>query len=399
MDLGGFSPDSLLEQRVTLTFEYPVVFCDGALDEGDKHLAWAITRREPTRVHPVVFCVDSGVHRAWPDLGSAIAEYCQAHVAHLELRCPPITVPGGEIAKNDPEVLADLLVRFADAKLDRHACVIAIGGGAVLDAVGYGAAIVHRGVRVVRLPTTVLAQNDAGVGVKNGVNAFDLKNFLGTFAPPFAVLNDARWLSTLSTRDIRAGLAEAVKVACIRDASFFDWLEANAALLSVPGKPLNEAIERCARLHLAHIRDSGDPFETGSARPLDYGHWCAHKLESLTAHELRHGEAVAIGMLVDAYYAERAGFLGRPDLERLIRLIAALGLPHTHPALEQRLGGQRAVRTGLEEFREHLGGDLTITLLKSIGCGFEVHDVDETYLEEAISSLCTQDAVLQPATA
>src|SRR5207247_5778183 len=108
--------------------------------------------------------------------------------------------------------------------IDRQSYALAIGGGAVLDAVGFAAAIFHRGVRHIRCPTTVLAQSDSGVGVKNAINAFGLKNLLGTFAPPFAVINDQTFLDVLPERDKRAGMAEAVKVALIRDGAFFDWI-------------------------------------------------------------------------------------------------------------------------------------------------------------------------------
>ena len=151
-----------------------------------------------------------------------------------------------------------------DAGLCRHSYVVAIGGGAVLDVAGYAAATAHRGIRMIRIPTTVLAQDDSGVGVKNGVNAFGKKNYLGTFAPPFAVINDFNFLRTLSDRDWRGGLAEAVKVALIKDSSFFDFIEEKAAALaSRDMASMTQTIERCAGLHLAHIASSGDPFELG----------------------------------------------------------------------------------------------------------------------------------------
>jgi 3-dehydroquinate synthase len=242
-----------------------------------------------------------------------------------------------------------------------------------------------------------LAQNDSGVGVKNGVNRFDAKNFLGTFAPPFAVINDSRWLETLPVREARAGLAEAGKVALIRDASFFEWLESNAAeLRRAPTRDrrnpeLEVAIRRCAELHLRHIASAGDPFELGAARPLDYGHWSAHRLELITEHELRHGEAVAIGMLLDARYAEREGRLDSASLERLITLIARLGLPLFHPALlEKNPAGQLSVLRGLEDFREHLGGNLCVTLLTGIGRSVEVHEMSPARVIEAVDWLAAE---------
>lgn len=387
MDPAAFQPPSSALQTVSVGFEYPVLFTRNCWDPADLNLVWALCRKQPGRRHRFVVCIDSEVARACPGLGAEIERYVAAHSGALELLAPPLIVPGGEPCKNDPSVVPSLLEDFAELHLDRHAAVVCVGGGAVLDAVGYAAALVHRGVRLVRVPTTVLAQADGGVGVKNGVNAFGAKNFLGTFAPPYAVVNSARWFDHLPRRDIRAGLAEAVKVACIRDPQFFAWLEANAARVTLPGAELEYAVKRGAELHLEHIRTSGDPFELGSARPLDFGHWSAHKLEILSRHDLRHGEAVSIGMQLDARYAERIGLLPSAELERIVALLAALGLPRHHPALLLQHEGTLAVLAGLEEFREHLGGELTVTLLQDIGRGVEVHSLDGAILEEALGWL------------
>jgi len=259
----------------------------------------------------------------------------------------------------------------------------------MLDMVGYAAAVAHRGLRVVRVPTTVLSQNDSGVGVKNGVNAFGKKNFVGTFAAPFAVLDDARFLETLPARERIAGMAEAVKVACIRDAGFFAWLSDNAAALLAFDRPrVEEMIRRCAILHLEHIRTSGDPFELGTARPLDFGHWAAHKLEALTDFELRHGEAVAIGIALDTRYSAEVGMLDPALVEPVIGLLAGLGLPLYSDALELvDAAGRPLVLKGLAEFREHLGGELCVTLLEGIGRGREVHDLSERVILSSLSWL------------
>jgi 3-dehydroquinate synthase len=388
MTLAGFRPADVFEERFSVSFDYPVVFCQGAFVPADPTLVWAIARREPARRHAVCVAVDSGLSDADRTLIPRLLEYFRAHALELELRGEPFRVQGGEASKNDPSVVSELQRFFAQQKLDRQSVVLVVGGGAVLDAVGYAASTIHRGVRVVRMPSTVLAQSDGGVGVKTGVNAFGAKNFIGTFAPPYAVVNDAELLRTLPLRVARAGMAEAVKVALIRDAALFDWLELNARALSraEPG-PLAELIARAARLHLRHIAEAGDPFELGSARPLDYGHWAAHKLEILSQHDLYHGEAVAIGMLLDARYAEQKGLLATRELERIGALLEALGLPSHHPALTGSGGGRLNVLAGLEEFREHLGGALTITLLRGIGRSFEVSEMDTVVVERAIAWL------------
>jgi len=244
-------------------------------------------------------------------------------------------------------------------------------------------------VRHVRIPTTTLAQDDSGVGVKNGINAFGKKNFVGTFAPPFAVINDFSLLATLSDRDKRAGYVEAVKVACIRDRAFFEWLEQQAdALARFAPEPMKRLIFRSAELHVNHIAAGGDPFEMGSARPLDFGHWAAHKLEQLSEYRLRHGEAVAVGLALDVVYARRKGFLPAPEAERILTLLERLGFElFTSELLHEDADSQLLVVAGLEEFREHLGGELTITLLSEIGRGFEVHEVDLPLVVGAIEEL------------
>jgi len=321
--------------------------------------------------------VDAGVAAAGSVL-DALTAYAARHAAKLELAAV-MTVPGGEAAKT-AAVLDGIVQRLAELQIDRHSFVIAIGGGAVLDVAGYAAAITHRGVRLIRVPTTVLAQNDAGIGVKNGINAFSAKNFLGTFAAPFAVINDSSFLATLEPRDRAAGMAEAVKVAAVRDPVFFDWLVEHAgALAAFELIPVERMIRRCAELHLAHISGGGDPFETGNARPLDFGHWAAHKLEVLTDHRLRHGEAVAIGMALDARYSAFAGLLDEAALATFLTLLRTLRLPTWDAALEGP-----AVLAGLDEFRQHLGGELTITLLAGIGRGVDCRAVDLALVERSI---------------
>jgi 3-dehydroquinate synthase len=389
--MSDFVPRDLYEQRFSVEFEYPVAFVDGVFTPEDQTLVWAVTRRDPARRKPVFVVLDGGLVAARPGLPAALALYLEQHAAKLEQRGEPFVLPGGEQAKNDPGLVERLHAELARAHLDRHATVLVVGGGAVLDAAGYAASTAHRGIRCVRVPSTVLAQCDGGVGVKTGINGYAAKNFSGTFAPPFAVIDDFDLLSTLPLRDARAGMAEAVKVALIRDPELFGWLEANADALSrAEPLPLRTLIRRCAALHLAHIAAGGDPFEAGSARPLDYGHWSAHKLELMSEHELRHGEAVAIGMLLDARYAEQQGLLPTADLERLRALLSRLGLPLHHPALTARQGQKLAVLAGLEDFREHLGGSLSVTLLERIGRGREVSTMDTAGVEAAIRWLVEQ---------
>lgn len=382
-------PGAAYLQSFSVRYEYPVYFTEHLFAHDNPIFRQVLLRREPGKRHRFVAFIDANVAASFPALEHDIAGYAGVHADAMELIAPAERVPGGEQVKNDPALLTRLQHRLVELGVDRHAFVVGIGGGAFLDLVGYVASSTHRGIRHVRVPTTVLAQNDSGVGVKNGINAFGVKNLIGSFAPPFAVLNDSDFLRTLQPRDKIAGIAEAVKVALIRDRVFFEWLEARAdALRACDSVAMARMIRRCAELHMRQIAQGGDPFESGSARPLDYGHWSAHKLEALTGHELRHGEAVAIGLALDTRYSVQTNMLEAGADERVHALLKRLGFHLWHPALEARdAQGHWLLLRGLEEFREHLGGELTVTLLRDIGVGEEVHQMDLHEIHRALAWL------------
>ena len=390
----GTGPAAVHWQRFSVPYDYPVYFTEALFDPENPVLREVLTRLEPARRHRCLVFIDDGLLAAHPGLAEEVTAYAAAHPAAVELVCPPQVSPGGERVKGDLHFVEQMQQALYDHHIDRHSYVIAIGGGAFLDAVGLVAATTHRGVRHIRVPTTVLAQNDSGVGVKNGVNLFGQKNFVGTFAPPFAVLNDIAFLDSLGERDKIAGMAEAVKVALIRDGAFFTWLERQADdLATFRRDAMATMIRRCAELHMRQIGQGGDPFEAGSARPLDYGHWAAHKLESLTRHHLRHGEAVAIGIALDARYSVLAGLLAAGEEEGICVLLEHLGFRLWHTALERKdPQGRAVVLAGLRDFQEHLGGELTITLLADIGIGVEVHAMDEARVQQAIDWLKAREA-------
>ncbi len=385
-----------IEQEIRLSFRYPVHFTRGAFASSNPILRDLLTPPAPDARARALVVVDSGVDAAHPGLRQAIAAYFAAHQATLALAGPVVVLPGGEQVKNDRAHLDALLDAVHAAALCRHSYLVAVGGGAVLDVAGFAAATAHRGIRLVRIPTTVLAQDDSAVGVKNGINAFGKKNYLGTFAAPFAVVNDFAFLSTLSDRDWRGGLSEAVKAGLIRDAAFFDFLETHAAALrSRDAEAMEQVVRRSAALHLQHIATCGDPFELGSSRPLDFGHWAAHRLEQLTEHRMRHGEAVAVGIALDSTYSWLAGHLPEASWRRIINLIGALGLAVYAPLLGDTLqapDADRSVLRGLAEFQEHLGGRLTIMMLEDIGRPFDVHDIRTDLMLRSIETLQRLDA-------
>jgi 3-dehydroquinate synthase len=274
-------------------------------------------------------------------------------------------------------------------KIDRHSYVLCIGGGAFLDAIGFGAATAHRGVRLMRFPTTTLSQDDSGVGVKNGINAFGKKNWVGSFAVPYAVINDFLFLRTQDPEISRQGLIEAIKVALVKDGNFFSWIEENAAALAnLEAYALEECVKRSALLHARHIALGGDPYEMGSSRPLDFGHWAAHKMEQLSGFAVSHAAAVSVGLWLDVNYSVKAGLLDSSSAARIGEVLEIMNLPMFDETLMQRdAQGRLKVLSGLEEFREHLGGRLTVLLLRAPGIGVDVHEMDAMLVEQCIEEM------------
>ncbi|MHA8051398.1 3-dehydroquinate synthase [Aquirufa sp. ROCK-SH2] len=374
-----------LKQSFQVPFQYEVFFTIGLFQNNNPLFKDFISNfgRADFRKR-ILFVVDKGVADAHDGLTAEIVSYFKTYpIADL---VPEILVlPGGEICKNDPRYYEEVVRAIDEHRIDRHSFVACIGGGAFLDMSGYAAAISHRGVKFIRIPSTVLSQNDSGVGVKNGVNYLGKKNFLGTFAPAVAVFNDSNLLKTLDERDWRSGIAEAIKVALIKDLDFFEWLENHAQdMCEHEEEVMTEQIYRCADLHMKHI-SSGDPFELGSARPLDFGHWAAHKLEYLSNFQIRHGEAVAIGIALDTVYSQKKGLLSENECHRVLDLIKKLGFEISHPALAEN--DKINLFKGLQEFQEHLGGELTITILEKLGKGKEVHEMDFQLIKDSVDYL------------
>jgi len=378
-------------QRIDVRFDYPVYFARDVLAPGDPLLASVFDRLDEQRIGRVAVFVDAGLAEAQGDIIERIKDYFHARIRTLELASGPTLVPGGEGAKNGWEPIRKILWTAGNIHLDRQSYVLGIGGGAMLDAVGFAASLVHRGVRMVRMPTTVLAQNDAGVGVKTSMDEHGQKNFIGTFAPPFAVINDFALLATLADRDWIGGIAEAFKVAIIKDAEFFEFLcDSAEALVARDAEAMETLIRRCAVLHLDHIASAGDPFETGSARPLDFGHWVAHKIETMSDYWVGHGQAVAVGIAVDSYYAMCKDLITPGELERILNGLTACGLPIYLEYLSRRTGDELDVLAGLADFREHLGGRLNVTLPDGLGTKCEVHHVNTDIVAEAVGYLQTR---------
>ncbi|MEE9334298.1 MAG: 3-dehydroquinate synthase [Granulosicoccaceae bacterium] len=376
-------------QEFTIPYSYPVSFTYDLFNPSNPLLNDTLCLAGNNRRHRLLVFIDEGVVHGQADLLSRIDRYVEQYEQSMDLVTHAVAMPAGEQLKSELHFIEQMQKVICEQHIDRHSFVIGIGGGALLDAVGLVAATSHRGIRHIRIPTTVLAQNDSGVGVKNGVNLLGQKNYIGTFAPPFAVLNDYRFIETLPDRDKISGMAEAVKVALIRDAVFYKWIENNREkLTNFDPNAMRHMIKRCAELHMHQIANGGDPFETGSVRPLDFGHWAAHRLETITRYRLRHGEAVAIGIALDTHYSVLAGLLSAGADERVHSLLSTLGFTLWHAGLELKNSEQQfEILQGLRDFQEHLGGELTITLLRDVGVGKEVHEMDHALVLQAVQWL------------
>src|SRR5436190_2881451 len=346
----------MIRRAFQVSYELQVQFTQNVFEPTNLVLKTILDQGNDGWPHKVIVILDEALARTQADLSRRIEAYFETHSEELHLVCAPIVIEGGERTKNSYFHVSEIHSRLDRYHIDRHSYVIGVGGGALLDVVGLAAATAHRGVRHIRIPTTTLSQADSGVGVKNGINAFGKKNFIGTFSPPFAVINDFQLLNSLSPRDKRAGYVEAVKVALIRDKAFFQAIEDDArALHDFEPSAMERLIYRCAELHLNHIATAGDPFEFGSARPLDFGHWSAHKLEQFSEYRIRHGEAVAVGIALDTIYSRKLGYLDAATAERALILLESLGFDlYANELLHVDSGNSLIVLDGLEEFREHL---------------------------------------------
>lgn len=380
-----------IKQSFKVQYDYQLYFTSGLFTLENPLFAKLISDYKEFEPVKLLFVLDDGVKNHHPVLMNQIQSYCEGNKDNLRYT-DTVVLPGGEQVKNSDSSIEAVLTAINENKICRHSFVVVIGGGAVIDMVGYAAAIAHRGVKLIRIPTTVLSQNDSAVGVKNSVNAFKKKNFLGTFAPPYAIINDSDFLETLQQRDWISGISEAIKVALIKDKKFFRYIADNAtALKNREIESMQYVIYKCAEMHMQHIAQGGDPFESGSSRPLDFGHWAAHKMEFMTNYELRHGEAVAKGIAIDVTYAQLIGLITENDLQQILDVMVEIGFDLSLPV--NTTSEIESLLNGIEEFREHLGGQLTITLISALGVKHDVHKIDMKLMAEAVAKLNHQFAL------
>jgi len=299
---------------------YPIRIGNGLLGDAQ---TWRAALRG---THALIVSDDNVAPLYAPQLRDALARAPGAPV-----HCETLVLPAGEAHKN-LDAASKILDALAQLGATRDACVLALGGGVVGDIAGFAAACWMRGIDFIQFPTTLLAMVDSSVGGKTGVDHAAGKNLIGAFHQPRAVIADLDALATLPDRELRAGLAEVVKTACIGDADFFGWLETHAdALLVRDTDALTHAIARCCRFKAGVVER--DERETGERALLNFGHTFGHALETEAGYgTLLHGEAVAIGMLLAARLSTQLGMANAADAGRLHVLLERLALPTAMPA-------------------------------------------------------------------
>ncbi|MGH8252300.1 MAG: 3-dehydroquinate synthase [Steroidobacteraceae bacterium] len=287
-------------------------------------------------------------------------------------------LPGGEEQKTLGNVAA-IVDALVAARLNRDGMVLALGGGVIGDIAGFAAASYQRGIALLQLPTTLLAQVDSSVGGKTGVNHPGGKNLIGAFHQPAAVITDTDTLSTLPDRELRAGLAEVIKAALAADAEFFAWLERNvAALVAREAPALEHAIRRACEIKAAIV--AADERETGRRALLNLGHSFGHAIEAGAGYgSVLHGEAVGMGLVLAAGLSVRTGRLPEKDAARVVNLVAAAGLPVEPP----RLGRARMLEL-MQMDKKVAAGRMRLVLLDEIGRAVVADDFARDHLEQLL---------------
>jgi shikimate kinase/3-dehydroquinate synthase len=301
-----------------------------------------------------------------------------AGLAETGIEATPLRVPAGETAKQ-MAVLEDLIDRMLESRVERQTAVIALGGGVVGDLAGFAAAATLRGLPFVQVPTTLLAQVDSAVGGKTGINARQGKNLIGAFHQPRAVLADTATLATLPARELRAGYAEIAKAGLIGDAGFFAWCEANGAALVGGDRAVQaEAVLRACAFKAGVVgADEREEKPSDGRALLNLGHTFGHALEAeLGFGTILHGEAVAIGLGLAFRLSARLGYCAEAEAARVVRHVAAVGLPAELADLGRTLSAERLL-DHMRRDKKTREGRLTFVLARGIGAAFTARDVPE----------------------
>jgi 3-dehydroquinate synthase len=308
---------------------------------------------------------------------------------NARVRAQPVIVAPGEGSKSW-RVLESVCEALLAARIERGDLIIALGGGVVGDLAGFAAAIVRRGLDVVQVPTTLLAQVDSAIGGKTGINSTHGKNLIGAFHQPILVIADTALLDTLPARAFRAGYAEVVKYGVIGDAGFFAWLEGNWREVFAGGPAREHAIAVSCRAKAATV--ARDERETGERALLNFGHTFGHALEAATGYRdrLLHGEAVAVGMALALEFSAHLGLLRRVEAERVIRHLAEVGLPTRLSMIPGTLPQADLLIDLMAQDKKVRRGKLTFILARAIGSSVVAPDIDVAELRAFIARKIAQ---------
>jgi 3-dehydroquinate synthase len=377
----------IIKQSFQIRFKYNIIFTTDIFNTNNKTIINILNKLNKNKKKVLLF-IDKNVYKTNDYLKTKIKEYIKTNENYINLVCDPILITGGEKIKNHYNIVKYAYKIIDTYKICRQSYVLAIGGGTLQDLIGFITSTAHRGIKLIRIPTTTLSQDDSGVGVKNGINFNNKKNFIGCFNTPYAVINDFNFLHSLKKENFIEGFSEAIKVALIKNKKLFYLIKNNTKEILNRNKIITEKIIYiCAKIHAEHISKKGDPFELTSSRPLDFGHWSAHKIESLSKYKISHGKSVAIGIALDCTYSYIMKILKRSNWKNIINTLLNLKLPIYSKELSLTENNENKIFKGLEEFREHLGGKLTITLIKNIGKKIETHHINKSIYEKSIKLL------------
>lgn len=332
---------------------------------------------------PALLVVDE---RLWPAHGRAITRYADAH-----LHCAGIVQLAGDETTKSFEAVTALCATAIERALPRNGAFVAVGGGTILDAVGFAASIYRRGVAYVRVPTTLVGMIDVGVGIKQAVNFGGKKNVIGSFYPPLRTLNDITFLAGLPRRELACGIAEAIKIAVLCDRTLFALIEDHAGELVDSGfvSPRSAGTALLVRAEAAMIAQlAPNLYETSLCRTVDFGHSFSPLIETSTGYAVAHGEAVALDMLISTAIAVARTLCPPNVVDRLATLYRRIGLPVAHPALSPLL-----LERALSDARLHRGGALNLVVPTGIGSADFLQAVSYSELVAALHAI----AALPPA--
>jgi len=299
----------------------------------------------------------------------SLSEFFEVHV---------LEAPEGEEAKSW-ETLGELYGRLIELGVERSSTIASLGGGAVGDLAGFAAATVLRGVNLIHIPTTLLAQVDSSIGGKTAINHPLGKNLIGTFYQPRLVVSDVETLKTLPPEEIRSGLAEVAKYGVIADRGLLELLSSEAdGLLDADPEVVGEVVVRCSSIKASVVER--DEYDTRGVRAwLNYGHTVGHALEAVEGFSLRHGEAVSVGMVAEAHVSVSLGLMSRPDLEKLTEILGGLGLPVRWSGVDVR-----DVLEAMRRDKKVLQGRIRVTLPTGLGVNPVLREVSEKLLKECL---------------